>query len=66
MTDQFDAQFGGILHSAREVLPEDSVLRLAGKLRQIHAERPDLDVPEVVNMAFDVLDGDAIDAHIAM
>ncbi|MBK3623976.1 hypothetical protein JHN59_03815 [Streptomyces sp. MBT49] len=66
MTDRFDAQFGGILHSAREVLPEGSVLRLEGKLRQIHAERPDLDVPEVVSMAFDVFDGEAIDARIAL
>ncbi|MFF7171629.1 hypothetical protein [Streptomyces pseudovenezuelae] len=64
MTDQFDAEFGGILHSAREVLPEGSVLRLEDKLRQIHAERPDLDVPEVVSMAFDVFDGEAIDARI--
>ncbi|MER6121431.1 hypothetical protein [Streptomyces sp. NPDC001795] len=66
MTDQFDAQFGGILHSAREVLPENSVLRLEAKLRQIHAERPDLDVPEVVSMAFAVFEGEAIDARIAM
>lgn len=66
MTDRFDALFGGILDSAREVLPEGSVLRLEGKLRQIHAERPDLDVPEVVKMAFDVFDGEAVDARIGM
>lgn len=66
MTNRFDAKFGGILHSAREILPEGSVLRLEGKLRQIHAERPDLDVPEVVSMAFDVFDGEAIDARIAL
>ncbi|MFD0166343.1 hypothetical protein ACFVJH_19650 [Streptomyces decoyicus] len=66
MTNRFDAQFGGILRSAREILPESSVLRLEGKLRQIHAERPDLDVPEVVSMAFDVFPGEAIDARIAL
>ncbi|MGC9478999.1 hypothetical protein ACP4I1_33280 [Streptomyces sp. WG4] len=66
MTTRFDAQFGGILHSAREILPEDSVLRLEDKLRQLHAERPDLDVPEVVSMAFDVFNGEAIDARIAL
>ncbi|MFI6896682.1 hypothetical protein ACIBM4_21480 [Streptomyces sp. NPDC050256] len=66
MTSQFDAQFSGTLHSAREILPESSVLLLEGKLRQIHAERPDLDVQEVVSMALDVFQGDAIDARIAM
>ncbi|MFH8466001.1 hypothetical protein [Streptomyces sp. NPDC017991] len=66
MTSQFDAQFRGILQTAREILPESSVLLLEGKLRQIHAERPDLDVPEIVSMAFDVFQGDAIDARIAM
>ncbi|MYZ33734.1 MULTISPECIES: hypothetical protein [unclassified Streptomyces] len=66
MTNGFDAEFGGILHSAREVLPEASVLRLEGKLRQIRAERPDLGVPEVVKMAFDVFDGEAVDARIAL
>ncbi|MFJ9889520.1 hypothetical protein ACIQRW_27205 [Streptomyces sp. NPDC091287] len=66
MTNPFDAQFSGTLHSAREILPESSVLLLEGKLRQIHAERPDLDVQEVVSMALDVFQGDAIDARIAM
>ncbi|MFD6114031.1 hypothetical protein ACFWG0_28580 [Streptomyces yangpuensis] len=66
MTDQFDVQFGGILQSAREILPEQSVLDLERKLRHIHTERPDLDVPEVVNMAFDVFEGEAIDARLAM
>ncbi|MGW3196766.1 hypothetical protein ACWDBD_19670 [Streptomyces sp. NPDC001118] len=42
------------------------MLRLEAKLRQIHAERPDLDVPEVVSMAFAVFEGEAIDARIAM
>ncbi|MET7795307.1 hypothetical protein OG528_29705 [Streptomyces platensis] len=66
MTNGFDAQFGGILHSAREVLPEDSVHRLEGKLRQIHAERPDLDVPTVVNMAFDTFPREAIDVLVTL
>lgn len=66
MTNRFDAEFAGILHSAREILPEESVLRLESKLRQIHSDRPDLDVPEVVKMAFDVFDGEAVDARIAL
>ncbi|MFD4373822.1 hypothetical protein [Streptomyces sp. NPDC058486] len=66
MTHRFDALFGGILHSAREILPEESVLVLERKLRQIHVERPDLEVLEVVNMAFDVLSGEAVGARIAM
>ncbi|MEV5688158.1 hypothetical protein AB0L68_34075 [Streptomyces sp. NPDC052164] len=66
MTTRFDSQFGGVLQSAREVLPEESVLVLERKLRQIHTERPDLDVPQVVNMAFDVISGEVIDARIAM
>lgn len=66
MTSRFDAQFGGTLHSAREILPESSALRLEDKLRQIHAERPDLGVQEVVSMALDVFQGDAIDARISM
>ncbi|MGW6404803.1 hypothetical protein [Streptomyces sp. NPDC055134] len=43
------------------MLPQSVLLRLEAKLRQIHAERPDLEGQEVVNMAFDVLEGEKID-----
>ncbi|WP_031021842.1 hypothetical protein [Streptomyces sp. NRRL WC-3795] len=66
MTDQFDAQLDKALDSVREMLPESALLRLEAKLRQIHAERPDLEGPEVVKMAFDVFEGEKIDARLAM
>ncbi|MEU2653624.1 hypothetical protein ABZ632_30450 [Streptomyces albidoflavus] len=66
MTDQFDAQLDKALDSVRHMLPENALLRLEAKLRQIHAERPDLEGREVVNMAFDVFEGEKIDAHLAM
>ncbi|MGW2183092.1 hypothetical protein ACWCXX_34555 [Streptomyces sp. NPDC001732] len=66
MTDQFDAQLDKALDNVRDMLPESALLRLEAKLRQIHAERPDLEGREVVNMAFDVLEGEKIDAHLAM
>lgn len=66
MTDQFDAQLDKILDSMRDMLPESSLLYLKTKLRRIHAERPDLTGSEVVNMAFDVLEGEKIDARLAM
>ncbi|WP_326707989.1 hypothetical protein OG758_48715 [Streptomyces sp. NBC_01474] len=66
MTDQFDAQLDKALDNVRDMLPESSVLRLEAKLRQIHAERPDLEGQEVVNMAFDVLEGEKVDARLAM
>ncbi|MFE0231528.1 hypothetical protein ACFWZS_30875 [[Kitasatospora] papulosa] len=66
MTDQFDAQLDKALDSMRDMLPESSLLYLETKLRQIHAERPDLTGSEVVNMAFDVLEGEQIDARLAM
>lgn len=50
----------------RPMLPGSALLCLEAKLRQIHAERPDLEGPEVVNMAFDVLEGEKIDARLAM
>jgi hypothetical protein len=65
MTDQFDAQIDKALDNVRDMLPESALLRLEAKLRQIHAERPDLEGPEVVNMAFDVLE-EKIDARLAM
>ncbi|MFD4666564.1 hypothetical protein [Streptomyces halstedii] len=43
MTDQFDAQLDKALDGVREMLPESSFLRLETKLRQIHAERTDLE-----------------------
>lgn len=66
MTDQFDAQIGDMLSSAREVMPEGSALLLERKLLQIHAKRPDLTAPEVLRMAFDVLDGEEVDARIGL
>jgi len=66
MTNQFDAQLDKALDSVRDMLPESVLLRLEAKLRQIHAERPDLDGREVVNIAFDVLEGDEVDARLAM
>ncbi|MGW9238710.1 hypothetical protein ACWGRL_08280 [[Kitasatospora] papulosa] len=66
MTDQFDAQLDKALDSMRDMLPESSLLYLETKLRRIHAERPDLTGSEVVNMAFDVLEGEQIDARLAM
>lgn len=66
MTDRFEAQLGDALRWAREIAPDYPVPRLERKLRQIHAERPDLSVPEAVSMAFDVFQGEAIDARIAM
>ncbi|WP_444468389.1 hypothetical protein ACR31U_35430 (plasmid) [Streptomyces rochei] len=66
MTDQFDAQLDKALDSVREMLPESALLRLEAKLRQIHAERPDLEGPAVVKMAFDVFEGEKIDARLAM
>ncbi|MFE1781272.1 hypothetical protein ACFW9F_01425 [Streptomyces sp. NPDC059506] len=66
MTDQFDAQLDKALDNVRDMLPESALLRLEAKVRQIHAERPDLEGREVMNMAFDVLEGEKIDAHLAM
>ena len=66
MTDWFDAQLDKALDSVRDMLPESALPRLEAKLRQIHVERPDLKGPEVVNMAFDVLEGEKIDARLAM
>lgn len=66
MTDQFDAQLDKALDSMRDMLPESSLLYLETKLRRIHAERPDLTGSEVVNMAFDVLEGEKIDSRLAM
>lgn len=66
MTDQFDAQLDKALDSMREMLPESALLHLEAKLRQIHAERPDLEGPQVVEMAFDVFEGEKIDARFAM
>ncbi|MFK0016353.1 hypothetical protein [Streptomyces sp. NPDC091027] len=66
MTDQFDAQLDKALDSVRDMLPESSLLYLEAKPRQIHAERPDLDGAEVVTMAFDVFEGEKIDARLAL
>ncbi|MFI0153610.1 hypothetical protein [Streptomyces lydicus] len=66
MTDQFDAQLDRALDNVRDMLPEGALLRLEAKLRQIHAERPDLEGREVVNMTFDVFEGEKIDARLAM
>ncbi|GAA4978102.1 hypothetical protein GCM10023205_52460 [Yinghuangia aomiensis] len=66
MTDQYDAQLGEALDNVRDMLPEGALLRLEAKLRRIHAERPDLEGPEVVNMALDLLKGDIADARLAM
>ncbi|MGG7607898.1 hypothetical protein ACQ5JZ_00360 [Streptomyces sp. ZG43] len=66
MTEQFDAQLDKALDSMRDMLPESSLLYLETKLRRIHAERPDLTGSEVVNMAFDVLEGEKIDSLLAM
>jgi hypothetical protein len=62
MTDQFDAQLDKGLDNVRDTLPESALLRLEAKLRQIHAGRPDLEGREVVNMAFDVFEGEKIGA----
>ncbi|MFF7704680.1 hypothetical protein ACF082_22370 [Streptomyces lydicus] len=54
MTDQFDAQLDRALDNVRDMLPESALLRLEAKLRQIHAERPDLEGsgrPAVANHA---------------
>jgi len=66
MTDQFDVQLDRALENVRDMLSESALLRLEAKLRQIHAERPDLEGPEVVNMAFDVFKGEVVDARLAM
>ncbi len=66
MTNQFDAQLDKALDSVRDMLPESVLLRLKAKLRQIYAERPDLDGREVVNIALDVFEGDEVDARLAM
>lgn len=66
MTDQFDAQLNEALDSVRDMLPANALPRLEAKLRQVHAERPDLKGSEVVNIAFDVFEGEAIDARLAM
>lgn len=66
VTDQFDAQLDKVLDSVRDMMPESALLSLRARLRRIHAERPDLEGTEVVNIAFDVLEGEAIDARLAM
>ncbi|MEU5737032.1 hypothetical protein ABZ784_03420 [Streptomyces tendae] len=66
MTDQFDAQIDDALNDLRDMLPEGALLRLETKLRQIHAERPDLEGREVVEMAFDVFEGEKVDARLGM
>ncbi|NEC13180.1 hypothetical protein G3I34_12985 [Streptomyces sp. SID8014] len=66
MTDQFDAQLDKALDSVRHMLPENALLRLEAKIRQVRAERPDLEGPEVVSIAFDVFEGEKIDARLAM
>ncbi|MEU0752006.1 hypothetical protein [Streptomyces albogriseolus] len=66
MSDQFNAQLNDALNDLREVLPERALLRLEAKLRQIHAERPDLSGQEVVKMAFDVFEGEKVDARLDM
>lgn len=64
--DQFDAQLGEALASVRHMLPESSLLYLETKIRQIHTDRPDMTGREVVTMAFDVIEGEKIDARLAM
>ena len=49
MTNQFDAQLDKALDSVRDMLPESVLLRLEAKLRQIHAERPDLAIYSVTS-----------------
>ncbi|MFD3424105.1 hypothetical protein [Streptomyces decoyicus] len=66
MADQFDAQLDKALDNVRDMLPESALLRLEAKLRQMHAERPDLEGREVANLAFDVLEGEKVDARLAM
>jgi hypothetical protein len=66
MIDRFDAQLDKALNDVRSMLPEGALLRLEAKLRQIYAERPDLEWPEIVNIAFDSLKGEAIDAHLGV
>ncbi|MFB8402235.1 hypothetical protein [Streptomyces sp. NPDC055912] len=66
MTDEFDARLDEALESVRSMLPEGSSILLEDKLRHIHSERPDLDGPEVIKMAFDVLEGEKVDALLAI
>ncbi|MFB7577588.1 hypothetical protein [Streptomyces hydrogenans] len=66
MPDQFDAQLDKALESVRSTLPEGSFILLENKLRQIHAERPDLEGPEVISMVFDALKGEEADARLAL
>lgn len=66
MTDHFDTELNKALDSVRDMLPEGALLNLEARLRQVHADRPDLKGPEVVSMVFDVLEGEKIDARLAM
>ncbi|MGW0120561.1 hypothetical protein [Streptomyces sp. NPDC003327] len=66
MPDQFDAQLDKALESVRSTLPEGSFILLENKLRQIYAERPDLEGPEVISMVFDALKGEEADARLAL
>ncbi|MGW6414372.1 hypothetical protein [Streptomyces sp. NPDC055055] len=66
MTDEFDDRLDKALESVRSMLPEGSFILLEDRIRRIHAERPDLDGPEVIKMAFDVLEGEKVDALLAV
>lgn len=61
----FDTQLHAFLADAARVLPERSLRILETKIRQVHADRPELDLPDICNIALDVLAGEAQDMDFA-
>jgi hypothetical protein len=66
MIDRFEAQLADTLRWTNEVAPDAAVHLLERKLRQIHGDRPDLSMSEILIVAFDVLEGEGVEAPVAM
>ncbi|WP_405851517.1 hypothetical protein OG361_02000 [Streptomyces sp. NBC_00090] len=58
----FETLFTSLLTELGDVLPRDAVDLIETQARIVHAERPDLDIPEVVQIARDVLKGNRHEA----
>lgn len=65
-TSLFDLHLAHYLTVARNHLPEHGLRYVETKVRQIHTERPDLALHEVLNTAMGVLEGELADSQFSL
>lgn len=58
----FETRLTSLLTQLSDVIPQEAVDLIETQARLVHAERPDLDIPEVVQIARDVLKGNRHEA----